>query len=427
MLIARFRDRLVHIGPELADSMARTLKRSPAGVLVSEIIPLADAAKFLERNGERLLKPQRLGGGGRPSWLSGVRSEIRREPHGVILILGPRNYPLFLPGVQALQALAAGNAVALKPGAGGKHAMERMAALLAEAGLPAGLFTVLEEDIEAGRDALAMGPDKVILTGAPETGRAVLQGLAASATPAVMELSGNDPFVVLDGADADLAARTAVYGLTLNGGETCIAPRRFIVARPIADAFQSALETHLAAAGGKVVAASDAAPPFSTPTVIVHDTAALPDAPVFGPVAHLAIVADTAAAIALANASDYALGASVFGTVARAEAAARRIRAGVVSVNDVIVPSADPRLPFQGRGASGFGATRGAEGLLEMTAPKAVAVRKGKTLRHLDPEQPGDAALFAGYLRLAHGHGIGSRLAALGAVVRAVANRTKSD
>lgn len=429
-LIARFRDQLAKAGPELSDSMAETLARTSAGVMVSEIIPLADAAKFLERNGERVLKIQRLGRSGRPGWLSGVRAEIRREPLGVILVLGPRNYPLFLPGVQALQALAAGNAVIVKPGAGGKHAMDRMAMLLSEAGLPAGLFTVLQEDIEAGRAAISAGPDKVILTGAPETGNAVLRELAATPTPAVMELSGNDPFIVLDGADPDLAARATVYGLTLNGGETCIAPRRIIAVRAVAEAFQAALEEHLRDAGGSVIGADGkdgASPPFDSATVLVHDNAVLPDAPVFGPVAHLATVADTDEAIALANASDYALGASVFGPQGEAEKAARRISAGIVAVNDVIVPSADPRLPFQGRGASGFGATRGAEGLLEMTVPKAVAVRKGKTLRHLDPEHPGDAALFAGYLRLAHRHGVMARFAALRDLVRAVMTRGKSS
>ena len=81
------------------------------------------------------------------------------------------------------------------------------------------------------------------------------------------------------------------------------------------------------------------------------------------------------------------------------------MRAGVVVINDVIVPTADPRLPFGGRGRSGFGVTRGAEGLLELTVPKVVAVRRGRRLFHLEAPHPGDAELFRAYLNLTHAGG----------------------
>ena len=79
-------------------------------------------------------------------------------------------------------------------------------------------------------------------------------------------------------------------------------------------------------------------------------------------------------------------------------------------VNDVIVPTADPRLPFGGRGESGFGVTRGAEGLLDLTVPKVVAVRRGRRLPHLEDPHPADADLFRAYLALAHGGGLRTRL-----------------
>jgi acyl-CoA reductase-like NAD-dependent aldehyde dehydrogenase len=108
-------------------------------------------------------------------------------------------------------------------------------------------------------------------------------------------------------------------------------------------------------------------------------------------------------ALQAAAASPYALGASVFGPVAEARAFAERVNAGSVVVNDVIVPTADPRLPFGGRGESGFGATRGAAGLLEMTALKAVSVRRGPFRPHLAPPGPKDARRFAGMIRWLHG------------------------
>ena len=93
----------------LAESAAILRPRSIAEILTSEVLPLAEACRFLERTARKTLQPRRLGPRGRPFWLGGLRSEIHREPHGVVLLIGPGNYPLFLPGVQMLQALAAGN------------------------------------------------------------------------------------------------------------------------------------------------------------------------------------------------------------------------------------------------------------------------------------------------------------------------------
>ena len=136
-----------------------------------------------------------------------------------------------------------------------------------------------------------------------------------------------------------------------------------------------------------------------------------------------------------ANASPYGLGASVFGGASEARVVAGRLKAGVVTVNDLIVPTADPRLPFGGRGLSGFGVTRGAEGLLEMTAPKAVAVRRlpgvltrrfARPHRHFEPNLPEDEALFQAWLAVAHGGSLGSRLAAVPGLVRALVARGRA-
>ena len=114
-----------------AAALAATVARPAADTLVAEVLPLLEAAKFLERRAARLLAPRHLWGG-RPAWLFGVRAELRREPLGVVLILAPGNYPLFLPGAQALQALAAGNAVCIKPAPGGVAAAEAFVVVMAE-------------------------------------------------------------------------------------------------------------------------------------------------------------------------------------------------------------------------------------------------------------------------------------------------------
>lgn len=374
---------------EKADDIVRSVGRPEAEVLTSEVLPLADAIRFLEREAARILAPRRLGSDGLPAWLGRVELEIRREPLGLVLILAPSNYPLFLPAVQALQAVAAGNAVLWKPGRGGFAAARAFADLTVLAGLDWRLIKVLPEDEETGRAAVAAGPDKVFLTGSAATGRTVLAESGRRLIPTVAELSGCDALFILPEADAshrERAARAIRFGLDLNGGTTCIAPRRVFVPRPLA----AELEARVA----------DLFPELS-----------------------LMPVADMGEALEIASRCPYALGASVFGPEAQARAFAGRVRAGVVTVNDVIVPTADPRLAFGGRGESGYGVTRGAEGLLEMTAVKAVAVRRGRWLPHLEARQPGDEELFRGWLAAAHGDGLRARIAGAVRLARALARR----
>ena len=126
---------------------------------------------------------------------------------------------------------------------------------------------------------------------------------------------------------------------------------------------------------------------------------------VFGPLATLAPVADEAAAIAAANAGSHALGASVFGPAAAAARCAAALRAGCVTVNDLIAPTADPRVAFGGGGASGFGVTRGAEGLLEMTRPQAIIARRRPSARYFRALPERAAPMIAWLLRASYRRG----------------------
>ena len=403
-----------------AAALAATIARSPADTLVAEVLPLAEAARYLQRHARAILAPARLRGGA-PLWLLGVRAELRREPCGVVLILAPSNYPLFLPGAQALQALAAGNAVCIKPAPGCAAPMQALAALLAEAGLPGGVLFLL--DSAAGDAASRAGFDRIILTGSAETGARVLAASAERLTPTTMELSGSDAVFVLPGAKLDLVARCLAYGLRLNAGATCVAPRRVFVPETQAAALEAKLLALLpgipdaavpegtasrlaglvqrAVGDGARLAAGGAGRP-----VVVADARpgmALLQRDVFAPWLALVPVADAAAALAAADACPFALGASIFGPAGAARAFAGQVRAGSVCINDLIVPTADPRLPFGGRGRSGFGTTRGELGLLEMTVPKAVSLRRGWFRPHLNPAGPDDAALFAQMTLLLHG------------------------
>jgi acyl-CoA reductase-like NAD-dependent aldehyde dehydrogenase len=389
-VIRRVRCRIVESATQLAEAVHPGRGVPPAETLAAEVLPLADACRFLERSAVRLLKPRRLGRKGRPLWLTGVDTEVLREPFGVILVIGPSNYPLFLPGVQALQALTAGNAVLWKPGAGEGGAAHAFADLLASAGLDPRLLRILSDEPEAAQAAIEAGIDKVVLTGSAQTGMAILRQLAPRLVPATVELSGCDAAFVRADADLDLVVRALQFALRWNDGETCIAPHRIFVASEIVEELERrltdaarqipsrALRTETAELikdaldrGGRLLA-GQVMPDNQGLVVPVIVSGGAADWPllhgeIYGPLLVLVPVGDENEALRITAQCPYALGAAVFGEESWARAFARRIRAGVVVINDVIVPTADPRLPFGGSGRSGFGVTRGAEGLLELT------------------------------------------------------------
>ena len=148
------------------------LSRTPADTLAAELLPLLEAAKFLEKQAARILAPRKLGRRGLPFWLSGLDVVIERAPLGTILIVAPSNYPLFLPGVQALQALAAGNAVTWKPGRNAEAIANVFANVCTQAGLPGNLLRVTEDSIEAVAEEIRHGkPAKIIFTGSARAGQ----------------------------------------------------------------------------------------------------------------------------------------------------------------------------------------------------------------------------------------------------------------
>ena len=217
-----------------ADVLAEAVVRPAASIgeiLASEILPLAEAVRYMARRGGSVLADRTLPSRDGAWWMGSIRVREVREPFGVVLIIAPANYPLLLPGVQILQALAAGNGVLIKPAPSCAVAVEQLMQLCIQAGVPSDLASVLPTTPEAAQRAMRAGVDKVIFTGAYETGRAVARALAERLTPAALELSGNDAVFVLENADLDRVARSVAYALDLNGGQTCIAPRRLLATR----------------------------------------------------------------------------------------------------------------------------------------------------------------------------------------------------
>jgi aldehyde dehydrogenase (NAD+) len=438
------RHRLAERAMELAAAISPELARTQTDTLTAEVLPLLDACKFLEREAPEVLYPRRLGSRGRPFWLRGVQAEVRREALGHVLVIGPSNFPLFLPGVQVLQALAAGNRVTWKPGAGGENVAAIVADCLQAAGLPGGLLRVTDASVDAAQDALRVGVDKVVVTGSFATGQAVLRELAETATPAVVELSGADAVFVLPSADLRMVAKAVAFGLRLNGGAVCMSPRRLFADRETMAALQPVLEQELAAVAPVALSESVAAtlcelvqeaemsgasligelkPEAQGPLLVTGATPEmrLTRSDVFAPVLTLMTAPTLLEATRMYARCEYALTASIFcgaRELGVARSLADTLKAGTVLINDLIAPTADARLPFGGRGVSGYGVTRGSEGLLEMTAVKTVIVRRGGSMRHLEATKDADAPVIHALIRSVHGGGWRARWQGLRDVMR---------
>ena len=323
------------------------------------------------------------------------------EPLGTILAIMPWNYPFWQVFRFLAPALVAGNAAILKHAANVPQCALAIADVMADAGCPEGLFHALL--IDPAQVETLIADDRiaaVTLTGSTQVGAIVAAQAGRSIKKLVLELGGSDPFIVLADANLDRAAEAAVKARFINAGQSCVNAKRFILVDAIADAFverfvvacreikigpmaranlRDALHDQVErtiAAGGmlRLGGIPDPGPGFHyPPTVIDHvtpDMAAGREA-TFGPLAAIMRVPDEDAAIRLANATEFGLGASLWTRDGeRAEALVRRIDAGAVFVNAIV--ASDPRLPFGGIRKSGYGRELGEAGLREFTNMKTV-------------------------------------------------------
>lgn len=448
-VIASVAAKIAEASDALTTACASDQRVDPVETISAELLPMCSALRRIGKKGPRILADQRHGAIGRPLWLWGVASVVRRVPRGDVLILGTWNYPLLLMGVQAAQALAAGNRVLLKPAPGCEAVSSQMVQCFYDAGVPPSQLILLESTTEAAVEAIQSGVDLIVLTGAASTGRKVLSSVAESLTPTIMELSGCDAVVLTPSADLPRAVASIRFGLNFNSGATCIGPRRLIAMPEQADQLIELLgdqlrsdpliQVHPAARDGFVnvieqgiaAGAKDVLGHFDPDSIRRHGQTKpilldqvgpenpVAAADVFAPVTSVIRVNESRGAIGIVNGCHYRLAASVFGDRVEATEIAQQLDVGSVAVNDVLVPTADPRLPFGGRGQSGFGVTRGDEGLLAMTVPQVVSVRRGRVMPHLRPRRPGDRETLLGALQLLHGGSIGSRWRGLRRILHA--------
>jgi acyl-CoA reductase-like NAD-dependent aldehyde dehydrogenase len=441
--VKAFRHLLVRDADRLADVISREVGKPPEEALAGEVLPTADACRFLEREAPGLLRSRRVSRWSRPLWLFGQADVVQRRPRGVVGIIGTWNYPLYLNGVQILQALTALNAVLWKPSEVTPRFAELLHELLLEAGFPADLVQRLPATREMGPALAEADVDHVVFTGSAAVGRKLAARLGERLVSSTLELSGCDAQFVLDDADVGLAARAAWFGMTMNRGQTCIAVRRAFVHRSRYDEFRDRLRPlaekappmHLTVPsqarqarqlvddavehGAKLlIQGSQTSEDGSFRPAVLLD--ATPEMAVCREAAFAPIMAvlpfDKAEEALQAEAQcPYALAASVFTKDdTTAVWIADQLRAGAVTINDVIVPTAHPATPFGGSGASGWGVTQGAEGLLEMTVPRVVSHRGGTFRPHYDTGDPEklkkQADLLRALLEAGHSPTLGARL-----------------
>jgi len=324
-------------------------------------------------------------------------------PYGVVGVIGPWNYPVHTPLGSISYALAAGNAVVFKPSeftpAIGSWLVDSFAEVVPEQPV----LQLVTGYGETGAALCTAGVDKLAFTGSAATGRKVMAACAVNLTPCVVECGGKDPVIVAADADLELAADQAVWGAMTNAGQTCAGVERVYVERAVYPEFTAkvverasrvrageqygpitmpsqlqVIAGHIGDAldrGGRaLVGGRDSVqPPYVAPVVLTDvpaDSAAATDE-TFGPVLVLTEVGDVDEAVATANAGRYGLGASVFSRH-QGSAIARRLDAGMVSINSVLSYAAVPGLPWGGSKDSGFGRIHGPDGLREFARSRAI-------------------------------------------------------
>lgn len=344
------------------------------------------------------------------------KSYVAHLPLGTVLAVMPWNFPFWQVFRFAAPGLMAGNTAVLKHASNVPQCAEAIEEIFCDAGFPAGVFQTLM--ITASQVASVIEDPRVMavtLTGSEDAGRKVAATAGVNLKKSLLELGGSDPFIVLEDADLDLAARIGTTARFLNNGQSCIAAKRFIVVETIAEEFlnrfrqeieklkmgdpadattdlgpmarhdlRDALHTQVtdslaagavAALGCTPVAGEGA---YYAPSILDHVRPGMRayEEELFGPVAIVIRASDETDALRIANDTRFGLGASIWTQdISRGERLARLIESGASFINGMV--KSDPRLPFGGTKASGYGRELSDLGILEFVNAKTIWVGEG--------------------------------------------------
>ena len=369
------------MGKPLGEARGET--RHAANSFVRTIAEVADA-----------LAPQILEG-------ETVRSTVFHDPFGVVACIAPWNFPVLMAHEQILPALAAGNVVVFKPSEQTPLTGQAYADALLEV-LPPGVLQVVHGADEQGKALVAADVDLVVFTGSVNAGKHILKSASAGLKRVILELGGKDPLIVLDDADVAAAAKFAARNSFRNAGQVCIGTERIYAMPAVADQLLEAVieatktmkvgngldegvaigpmvdgaqrdhvleQVRDAVAQGATVAWEGESPGgnFIAPIILTGVTHEMRIAreETFGPVACFIDVTDENDAVAKANDTRFGLGAVVFGAPERARRIGRRVKAGMVGINQGL--SSAPGAPWVGARESGYGFQGGRDGNRQFT------------------------------------------------------------
>jgi succinate-semialdehyde dehydrogenase/glutarate-semialdehyde dehydrogenase/succinyl-CoA reductase len=338
------------------------------------------------------------------------KSIIRFEPIGVIGSIMPWNFPYWQAIRFASPSLMVGNTIVLKPASATMQCGIEIEKAFTKAGTPEGVFQTLVGDSSIAETLIDSDINGVTFTGSVTVGGKVAQRATSQIKKTVLELGGSDPFIVSEDADIEKTASGAAKGRFINCGQSCIASKRFIVVKKIANEFieKFAQNTEKLKVGDPLSEDTDIGPLvngeslnnmetlvkesvsqgaeivvggeplkskgfFYKPTIIrkVSPDMKIAKEEVFGPIAPVIVVEDEEQAMKIANDSKYGLGASIWTQdLEKAEKLAMLVESGIVTVNNVVI--SDPRVPFGGIKHSGFGRELSRYGMLEFANIKSV-------------------------------------------------------
>lgn len=386
----------------MAEEMGKPLAQG-----IGEIEKCARVCRYYAEYAEGFLKSEMIS-------TDATKSYVRFQPLGIILAIMPWNFPFWQVFRFAAPALMAGNAALLKHAPNVTGCALAVEELMEKAGFPQNLFRALIIDNDQASFVIKHPLIKAVtLTGSTRAGRAVASLAGSVLKKTVLELGGSDPYVILEDADLAKTVQTCVASRMINGGQSCIAAKRFIVPVSLKERFEALCVEHMRSykmgdpfkegvqlgplarfdlrdtlhgqvtrsrergarllLGGEIPKREGA---FYPPTVLTNVTKGMPayEEELFGPVAAIIKVKNEEEAMTVANDSNYGLGAAVFTkNVEKGERmAAEYLEAGCCFVNDFV--RSDPRLPFGGVKESGFGRELSVFGLREFVNIKTVYV-----------------------------------------------------
>lgn len=435
--LLRFRDAIVARGDELVDLISAENGKARFESLLFEVFPVAEVATWLGKNAAAILEPERVQLG-----LVKYRTAyVQYVPRGVVAVISPWNFPFVLSLGDTLFALAAGNAVVLKPSEVTPLVLAKAKEIWdATAGLPRDLFQVVQGYGQTGAALIEARPDMVVFTGGVSTGKRVAAMCGERLIPCTLELGGKAPLIACEDADVERTARAIVFGGFANSGQVCISVERVYAHEKVHDRILErvvglvselrqgdpstsldldvgamtfprqveVVERHIAdaKAKGAIVRAGGHRRPslgsdmFFAPTVLAgcHHGMTVMTEEIFGPIVPFMKVASEDEAIRLANESHLGLNAYVFSADReKGRRIAERVLAGSVVVNDVFINYAMPEAPFGGVKESGIGRVHGPEGLRSFCHVKHVNVDRFGTMDREPTWYPFTAGAYHGF------------------------------